>query len=302
MATSMSWFGLICAKWIEKPCANMSIDLAWRWASIDSRNSLPWPASGVSTITTVASDTASGTGTARRPSSSPGKDRRERPLRCRAGSARGLDPGCRIRSRRPAHRGWAGSRRRSGSSCGSPHHHGSGANDVHDPVPVQLVDELADLLPLAGKLDRRAARSGCQHLCAVAQQAFQLRGGDGRDHQLAAVHLVLRQVLDLHDLDQTLQLLADLVSLGVAVIDLERDPEAPGFLARPDRDAADVKAAAANCARDLGQRVRRVLHQDREDPDLLAHGSTVTTAGRRAAALARPQAGSASCRGPLRGA
>jgi hypothetical protein len=70
IATSMFCSGLICAKWIENPCANISIDRGCRFFSIDSRKSLPWPASGVSTITTVASDTASGTGTARRPSAS----------------------------------------------------------------------------------------------------------------------------------------------------------------------------------------------------------------------------------------
>ncbi len=70
IATSMFWSGLICAKWIAKPCANISIVPGWRCFSIDSRKSLLWPASGVSTMTTVASETASGTGTARRPSSS----------------------------------------------------------------------------------------------------------------------------------------------------------------------------------------------------------------------------------------
>jgi len=70
IATSTSWLGLICAKLIEKPWANISIERGCRCASIDSRKSLPCPASGVSTITTVASETASGTGTARRPSAS----------------------------------------------------------------------------------------------------------------------------------------------------------------------------------------------------------------------------------------
>src|SRR6266576_86126 len=109
----MSWLGLICAKWIEKPCANISIERGCRCASIDSRKSLPWPASGVSTITTVASETASGTGTARRPS---------------------------------AHREPADSRRRNGSSCGPPHHHWARPDHVCDPVPGELVDELRHLV------------------------------------------------------------------------------------------------------------------------------------------------------------
>ena len=79
------------------------------------------------------------------------------------------------------------------------------------------------------------------------------------------MHVVPRQVLHREDLDKALELLADLVGLGVTVVDLQGDPRPARLAARADRDAAHVKSAAADHPRDLGQRVRPVLDEHRQD-------------------------------------
>ena len=81
------------------------------------------------------------------------------------------------------------------------------------------------------------------------------------------MHVVVGEVLHLVDLDQPLDLLAHLVGLGVAVVDFERDARKTRLAPRTDRDAADMKAAAPDRARKLGERMRTVLNNNRQDPD-----------------------------------
>src|SRR5207253_8501632 len=138
-------------------------------------------------------------------------------------------------------------------------HHGTRATDLDNAAPPQLVDKIANLIGTARNLDRRAIRPRRQNLRASLQQRLELGGRNLGDDQLTAVHLVACQVLDLDDLDQPLELLAHLVGLGVAVVDLQGDPRTAGLAARAYGDPADMKTAAADHTRDLGQRVLPVL-------------------------------------------
>jgi hypothetical protein len=101
-------------------------------------------------------------------------------------------------------------------------------------VTLQLSDEASDLISVAGKFDSRQCLSGLQNPGAFADQLGDLRRGHTRYDQLTAVDVVTSEVFDLDHLDQPLELLADLVYLGVAGVHLERHAEAAGLLARTD--------------------------------------------------------------------
>src|SRR6266849_881391 len=138
-------------------------------------------------------------------------------------------------------------------------------------MPGQLIDERTDLLAVARELDRGAGRSAVQQPCPFFEQLGEVRRGNPRDDQLAAVDVVVGEVFDLDHLDQPLQLLAHLVGFGVAVVDLQRQPQTARLRARSDRDGAHVKTPPADDPGNLGQRVGSVLDQDRENANLVFH-------------------------------
>src|SRR2546428_10067290 len=138
-------------------------------------------------------------------------------------------------------------------------------------MTYQLVHEVAYVLALPRELDCGAFGPGVEHPCASLHKPGHLRCGNLGHDQLAAVHIVAGEVLDLHHLDQSLQLLADLVGFGMAVVDLQREPGTARLLARADVDGTDVEAAPADDTRNPAQRVPSRHHQHRPDPDGVRH-------------------------------
>src|SRR5207237_5643292 len=90
------------------------------------------------------------------------------------------------------------------------------------PVPNQLVDETADLVRAAGELDGGPVRTTRKDLGASLDERLDLRSRDRGHDELAVVQVIAGQVLDLEHLDQPLELLAHLVSLGVPEVNLQR--------------------------------------------------------------------------------
>ena len=112
--------------------------------------------------------------------------------------------------------------------------------DVDDPAAEHL-DQQADLDPLLR------------------------RGLDLDEHQVALDEVLAADVLHLDDGDDLVELLADLLQLGVVAVDDEGHARQVGLLGLADGEAVDVEAARGEHAGDVGQDAGLVLHQRRQD-------------------------------------
>ena len=87
--------------------------------------------------------------------------------------------------------------------------------------------------------------------------------------QLAAHDVLVRDVPDVHDVDQLVELTDDLLGVRVSVDD-EGHAGEPGLLGVPDREAFDVEPALPPLGGDAIEHARPVFDQrdDRMRPDL----------------------------------
>ena len=117
--------------------------------------------------------------------------------------------------------------------------------DVDDPAPEDL-DQRLDLGPVGGG------------------------DVDLDQHQVALDVVFARDVENLDDRDDLLELLADLLEVPVVAHHHDGDPREVRVLGLADREAVDVEPARGEHARDLGQDARLVLHQGRQQMALAA--------------------------------
>src|SRR5436190_1377234 len=189
MATSMSPATAIWPKWIEKPCANISIEPGRKFGAISSRKRPAWMWSGTSTMTMSAWAVASATVATARPSSEAVFHARE------SGRAPTTTVGPQelLERMKPIRRAHAGERDRLGA-------------DVHD-LGLEYLREADDLRPPLRRrrhldhqeleLDRRRAELGhLQHVDQLVQLLGDLVDGVLRavdpDRDAAAARVLRR--------------------------------------------------------------------------------------------------------------
>ena len=155
------------------------------------------------------------------------------------------------------------------------------------------VQERVELAAGAGQLDRVALVGDVEdaaaedvgeplHLVAVLARCAHLD-----EHQLALDVVALGQVDDLHDLDELVQLLRDLLDHVVRAGGDDRHPRHRRVLGRRHRQRLDVVAARGEQAGDARQRARLVLDEDREDVALM-HRLTAPPRGSSRSVPCRP--------------
>ena len=111
--------------------------------------------------------------------------------------------------------------------------------DVHDPA----AEDLHQGLDLGSEARRRV---------------------DLDQHQVALDVILARDVVDLHDRDDLLELLAHLIQVPVVAHDDDRDPREIRVLGLPDRQAIDIESPRGEHPRDVRQHAGLVLHQRRQ--------------------------------------
>src|SRR5688572_19963548 len=151
----------------------------------------------------------------------------------------------------------------------------AGADGFQDGAAVERLEEGVELLGGAGELDRVGLVGdvddapaedvgGALHLLAVLAGGAHLH-----EHELALDVLALREVDDLHHVDQLVQLLGDLLDHLVGARGDDGHPGHGGVLGRRNGERLDVVAAGGKQARHPRQGAGLVLHEDRKD---VAHG------------------------------
>ena len=103
-------------------------------------------------------------------------------------------------------------------------------------------------------------------ICTRALISGRSAGGalDLDQHQVALDVILARDVVDLHDRHDLLELLSHLIEVPVVAHHDDRDPRELRVLGLADRQALDVEAARRKHPRDVRQHARLVLHQRRE--------------------------------------
>ena len=99
------------------------------------------------------------------------------------------------------------------------------------------------------------------------------RGLDLDEHQVALDEVLAADVVDLDDGDDLVELLANLLQLGVVAVDDEGHARQVRLLGLADGEAVDVEAARSEHAGDVGQHARLILHQRRQH---VPHTSTLS--------------------------
>src|SRR5512144_3149929 len=154
---------------------------------------------------------------------------------------------------------------------------GAGAHGLEDHAGLDRLQERVELGAGAGQLDRVALVGDVEdaaaedvgealHLVAILAGRAHLH-----EHQLALDVVPFGEVDDLHDVDELVQLLRDLLDHVVGAGGDAGHPRHRHVLGRRNGQRFDVVAARGEESRDAGERARFVLDEDGKD---VAHQSS----------------------------
>src|SRR5512136_1682255 len=155
--------------------------------------------------------------------------------------------------------------------CAPEHRYLPRPDELLDPVLPEQALQGVDLRGPARDLEDHALRTHVHDLGTEDVRYLHHLGptgpGLGRhldERELPVHRFHLGDVRDLDHVDQFVQLLDDLLHLGVVADDDDGDPAHVRLLAGTDGEALDVEPPAGEEARDPGEDPRPVQHEDRE--------------------------------------